>query len=294
MRAPLPGGPALSIRGELPPKTLKKPGGSFGAMPNPEEVIFPSRRERFEDRRKEGQHRKLLDEFFDHSTLLAVSRLITRGQFDAVDYPISTGKEGGVFRATKGLEFRAVKIYRIGNTAFRHLPPYAMEALRREASARNFGGLIFAWTRREHTILGRLHDGGVPVPKPYGHYRNVLVMEFIGNADGAAPRLRDASIEDPDRLYEDLVAAIGHMVRVAKLVHGDLSPYNTLFFDGHPVLIDVAQAVDTAHPQAKELLVRDIENFAKFLSRLGERVDPEEFLRAVGGDTVGPPARESS
>jgi len=262
-------------------------------MPHPEEVVFPSRRERFEDRRKEGQHRKLLDEFFDHSTLLAVSRLINRGQFDAVDYPISTGKEGGVFRATKGEEFRAVKIYRIANTAFRHLPPYAMEALRREASARNYGGLIFAWTRREHTVLGRLHEGGVPVPKPYGHFRNVLVMEFIGNADGAAPRLRDALIEDPDALYRDLVTAIGHMVRDAKLVHGDLSPYNTLFFEGHPVLIDVAQAIETDHPQARALLARDIENFAKFLSRLGDPVDPDEFFREVGGDRVGPPAVET-
>ena len=263
-------------------------------MPRPEEVVFPSRRERFEDRRKEGQHRKLLDEFFDHSTLLAVSRLVSRGLFDAVDYPISTGKEGGVFRATKGEEFRAVKIYRISNTSFRHLPPYTMEALRREASARNFGGLIFAWTRREHTILGRLHAAGVAVPAPFGHFRNVLVMEFIGNADGAAPRLRDASIDDPDRLYRDLVAAIGHMVREAKLVHGDLSPYNTLYYERRPILIDVAQAVEVEHPQAKELLARDIHNYAKFLSRLGADVDPEEFLRAVGGDRVGPVAEATS
>jgi len=84
------------------------------------------------------------------------------------------------------------------------------------------------------------------------------------------------------------------MVREAKLVHGDLSPYNTLFFEGHPVLIDVAQAVEADHPQAKELLTRDIEHFAKFLTRLGVPVNAEEFLRAVGGDTVGPPAPESS
>ena len=130
-------------------------------MPQPEEVVFPRRRERFEDRRKEGQQRKLLDEFFDHATLLAVSRLISQGLFDAIDFPVATGKEGGVFRASKGGEYRAVKIYRVGNTTFRHLPPYALEDLRREASVRNFGGLVAAWTRREHTILGRLVDAGV-------------------------------------------------------------------------------------------------------------------------------------
>ncbi len=256
-------------------------------MPRPTDVVFP-RRERVAERRKEGAHRKLLDEFFDHATLLAVSRLINRGLFDAIDYPISTGKEGGVFRATKGEEFRAVKIYRIGNTVFRNLPPHAVEALRREASARNYGGLIFAWTRREHTILGRLFDAGVRVPRPFGHLRNALVMEFVGTAEGAAPRVKDASIDAPAQFYEELVREIGTMIRSAKLVHGDLSPYNTLYHEGRVVLIDVAQAVPTDHPDARRLLERDLANFAKFLGRTGYDVTPADFLTAVGGDSVGP------
>jgi RIO kinase 1 len=262
-------------------------------MPRPEDVIFPRRRERVEDRRKEGEHRKLLDEFFDHATLLAVSRLINQGLFDAVDFPIATGKEGGVFRATKGDGYRAVKIYRIGNATFRRLPVYALEELRREASVRNYGGIIIAWTRREHTILGRLNEAGVRAPIPFGHYRNVLVMEFIGTSEGAAPRLKDALVSDPEALYDDLVYQIGRMVRVAKLVHGDLSPYNTLYFEDRVVLIDVAQAVARAHPVAPRLLERDISNFSKFLGRLGYEVSPEKFLEAVGGAEVGPAAAEN-
>ncbi len=261
-------------------------------MPRPLDVVYPGR-ERVEDRRKEREQRKLLDEFFDHSTLLAVGRLQNRGLFDRIEYPISTGKEGGVFRATHPDGFRAVKIYRISNTAFRSLPPYAFEELKREASLRNYGGLIFAWTRREHTILGRLQTAGVRAPVPYGHYRNVLVMEYIGTAEGAAPRLKDALVEDPAALYADLVAQVGRMVRVAKLVHGDLSPYNTLYHEGQVVLIDVAQAVSAEHPEAPRLLERDVTNFAKFFGRLGHPVDPAEFLTAVGGDTVGPPAPEA-
>ncbi len=250
------------------------------------DLVFP-RRERFEDRRKELDQRKLLDEFFDHGTLLAVSRLVNQGLFDLLDHPISSGKEGGVFRASKGSEFRAVKIYRISNTTFRRLPAYALEELRREASVRNFGGLIFAWTRREHTILGRLQDAGVRAPRPFGHWRNVLVMEYIGNAEGAAPRLKDVPIDAPAALYEELVAEFGRMVRDAKLVHGDLSPYNTLYHDGHVVLIDVAQAIATDHPEARRLLERDVTNFARFLGRLGYEVEPADFLAAVGGDRLG-------
>jgi RIO kinase 1 len=262
-------------------------------MPDPEEMVFPSRRERFEDRRKEGQQRKVLDEFFDHATLLAVSRLINRGVFEAVDFPIATGKEGGVFRASKGAEFRAVKIYRMSNTTFRHLPPYAIEDLRREASARNFGGLVLAWTRREHTILGRLADAGVHAPRPYAHLRNVLVMEYLGNDEGPAPKLKDHPVEDAPLLYRQLVEEIRRMVVDAKLVHGDLSPYNTLYYDGHPWMIDVAQAVARDHPQARALLERDLTNFAKYLRHAGADVDLAEFLHAVGGETVGPPPKEA-
>ncbi len=261
-------------------------------MPHPEEVVFP-RRERFEDRRKETQQRKLLDEFFDHATLLAVSRLVNQGLFDSLDFPISTGKEGGVFRATKGSELRAVKVYRISNAPFRRLPAYAIEELKREASVRNYAGLILAWTRREHTILGRLRDAGVRAPIPYGHHRNVLVMEFVGTEEGAAPRLKDALVEDPAALYAELVAEVGRMVRSAHLVHGDLSPYNTLYFDDRVVLIDVAQSVPTDHPEAPRLLRRDIDNFAKFVRHLGHDVTDDEFFAAVGGPTVGPPAEEA-
>lgn len=256
-------------------------------MPRAEDLVFPRRRERTEERYKETQQRKLLDEFFDHATLLAVSRLVTQGQFESIDFPISTGKEGGVFRASKGSEYRAVKVYRIGNTTFRHLPAYALEQLRRQTSVRNYGGLIIAWTRREHTILGRLAEAGVRAPRPYGHLRNVLVMEFIHDQGGPAPRLRDAPIEDPAALYRDLVTQVRRMVEKAHLVHGDLSPYNTLYAEGKVVLIDVAQAMPTDHPQATKLLERDVANFSKFFRRLGVDVPTSEFMHAVGGDALG-------
>ena len=258
-------------------------------MPDPEEVLFPTRKERFEDRRKERHQRKLVDEFFDHATLLAISRLVTQGQFDSLDYPISTGKEGGVFRASSGAGFRAVKVYRIGNAVFRHLPPYAVEELRRESSAKNYSRLIYAWTRREHTILRRLRAGGVRCPDPYGYIRNVLVMDFIGNAEGLpSPPLNEAVVADPTTLYHDLVDQIRRMVIEVKLVHGDLSPYNVLWHEDQPVLIDVAQAIPAEHPAARGLLERDVGNFAKYLMKLGVDTTPESFLAAVGADGVGP------
>jgi RIO kinase 1 len=235
-----------------------------------------------EDRRVEGQQRKLVDEFFDHRTLLSISRLITQGQFESLDYPISTGKEGGVFRANGPGGLRAVKVYRIGNAIFRRLPAHAIEVLRREASVHDHAGLIYAWTRREHSILRRLRAADVMVPEPYGYLRNVLVMDFIGDTEGiASPRLHEMRLEDPTTFYEALVVAMQRMTRVAKLVHGDLSPYNVLVRDQAPVLIDVAQAIETTHPQALALLARDVTNFAKFFVKLKVDTDAERFLEAV-------------
>lgn len=260
-------------------------------MPRPSELVFPQRKERFEDRRREDGSRKLLDEFFDHPTLLAVSRLVSQGQFEAVDYPISTGKEGGVFRATTGDGFRAVKIYRVGNAIFRRIPAYAMEELRREASEGNFRRLIYAWTRREHSALRKLTEAGVRVPQPYGYFRNVLVMEFVGTGELPAPVLQEAVVSDPVAFAETLQVQIRRMVEKAGLVHGDLSPYNVLLSEEQPVFIDVAQAVSAEHPAALELFRRDATNFARYLRHLGVRVSPEQFFESAGGDLVGPRRR---
>lgn len=251
-------------------------------MGKAEQLVFPGR-ERVEHRRREQQHGKLLDEFFDHATLVTISRLVNQGQFDTLDYPISTGKEGGVFRASGGEGFRAVKVYRVGNTIFRHLPAYALEQLRRESSERNFQRLIYAWTRREHTVLQRMHDAGVPVPQPYGHLRNVLVMGFIGTDGVAAPRLKDSVIPDAQLLCEELITLTARMVRDAGLVHGDLSPFNLLFHEGHPTVIDVAQAIPVAHPQAKELLTRDVHHLTAYLRKAGATVDETDFFERAGG-----------
>ena len=253
-------------------------------MPDPEELLYPTRTERVEDRRKERQQRKLVDEFFDHATLLAVGRLINQGQFQSIDYPISTGKEGGVFRATVPGGFRAVKIYRIGNTIFRHVPPYVIEWLRREVGAMgNTSRMIFAWTRREHTVLTQLRAADVRVPQPFAWFRNVLVMEFIGVDGLPAPPMQEVVLKDPATVYADLTTQLNRMVVKAHLVHGDLSPYNVLVLEDRPVLIDVAQAISTDHPQAKELLRRDAANFSRYFRRLGVETSPKEFFEAAGG-----------
>ena len=54
--------------------------------------------------------------------------------------------------------------------------------------------------------------------------------------------------------------------------HGDLSPYNILYWSGEPFAIDSPPAVDArSNPNAYELLMRDLENVWVYFARLGGR-----------------------
>ena len=44
--------------------------------------------------------RRVFDQVFDRSTLLAVHKLMQKGQIETIDYPIARGKEAHVFHAS--------------------------------------------------------------------------------------------------------------------------------------------------------------------------------------------------
>ncbi|MDE1821428.1 MAG: serine protein kinase RIO [Euryarchaeota archaeon] len=254
-------------------------------MPRVEDVVFP-RRERTEDRRKERWHRDVLDEVFDRPTLLAVSRMVSSGHFSEVDFSVSTGKEANVFRVSGPKGFRALKVYRISNSIFRNLPPWALAEIRREVGGGSFPRMVAAWAHREFTSLGRCHDAGVPVPEPMAQFRNLLLMEFVGVEGLPSPPLVKAVIEEPETLRREIAQASRTMVEKAKLVHGDLSPFNVLYHRDHAVLIDVGQVLRADHPQAKEMLRRDAATFARYFSRQGVECAPETLYAEMGGDLL--------
>lgn len=250
-----------------------------------EELLFPRRKERTEERRKERSHHDVRDEVFDRLTLLAVSRLVTQGQFQEVDYSISTGKEANVFRVSGRSGFGALKIYRISNAVFRRFPPWALEDLRRTVGPGSFGRLVFAWAHREFTAMKACELARVPVPRPRIQWRNLLLMDLVGSPQGVpAPPLVHTPLPEPRPFLEELVAAVRRMTEKARLVHGDLSPYNVLVNEGHPVLIDLGQTISVDHPQAPELLKRDALNFARFFRRAGLPVEGDDLFRRMGGD----------
>jgi Serine/threonine protein kinase involved in cell cycle control len=104
-------------------------------------------------------------------------------------------------------------------------------------------------------------------------------MEFIGEEGVRAPLLKEIPEEGiTEELYYAIIAEVEKMVNLAHLVHGDLSEYNIMVWDNRPYIIDVSQSVDIEHPNALELLQRDLENINRFFEDHGVNVEPVEDI----------------
>jgi len=233
-------------------------------------------------RRKDDDDRKSYDEVFDRENLLRIYKLFTDGVIDTLDFPISTGKEGNVFRATTpDGKLVAVKIYRTRTATFRDMAKYVQGDPRFKGVTTNKRKLRLAWAAKEFANLQRFADAGVRVPRPIARNDNIIVMEYIGTEESAAPEMRHVVLEDPGRVAGILIDYVKLAYRKAELVHGDLSEFNVLMDGQEPVVIDVAQGVVLKHPLAEELLQRDVENMARFFRKYGVGIDTGTVLGEI-------------
>lgn len=181
---------------------------------------------------------------------------------------VSAGKEARVYWAkNRRGEDVAVKIYLTTTAEFRKsIRQYIIGDPRFESVSGDLRKLILKWVQKEYKNLKRMYEAGVRVPKPYYAYRNILVMEFIGENGIRAPLLKEVRLTDEEyvEIYEKIVHYIKLMYNKAKLVHADLSEYNIMLYGGEPVIIDVSQAVTLDHPMAMYFLIRDIKNIIRY------------------------------
>jgi RIO kinase 1 len=124
-----------------------------------------------------------------------------------------------------------------------------------------------AWQNTEVDALYRLARVGVRVPKPYGCFDGVLLMELICDDQGfEAPRLNDVAMSSTQAV-EDHQLMIRYVVRMLceGLVHGDLSEFNVLVDDYGPVIIDLPQVVNAAaNNHAERLFARDVNKITSY------------------------------
>ena len=225
--------------------------------------------------------RRVFDAVFDRSTLMSLHKLMQSGEIETVDYPIARGKEAHVFHATTNQGPAAVKIFHTTNAVFKSLAKYIDGDPRFGGLKRRHRELVKIWVRKEYRNLRRMRKAGIRVPRPRAGLNNVLVMDLIGDESEPSPRLKDITIDDPKGVFDDLLEMLAVCWQTCDLAHADFSEYNILWYDGEPWVIDVGQAVVSAHPSSNEFLVRDVTRIVQWINRQGYEVNLADSLLRV-------------
>ena len=225
--------------------------------------------------------RRVFDAVFDRSTLMSLHKLMQAGEIETVDYPIARGKEAHVFHATTNQGPAAVKIFHTTNAVFKSLAKYIDGDPRFGGLKRRHRELVKIWVRKEYRNLRRMRKAGIRVPRPRAILNNVLVMDLIGDESEPSPRLKDITIDDSKGVFDDLLEILAVCWQTCDLAHADFSEYNILWYDGEPWVIDVGQAVVSAHPSSNEFLVRDVTRLVQWINRQGYEVNLADSLLRV-------------
>ena len=122
------------------------------------------------------------------------------------------------------------------------------------------------------------------MPKPFGCYDGVLLMELVTDDEGnVAPRLNDVSMS-AEQAIEDHTQVM-HYVQLmlcAGIVHGDLSEFNVLVDDYGPVIIDLPQAVNAAaNNNAFSMLQRDVRNMTDYYSEFAPELQETHYAEEM-------------
>lgn len=221
--------------------------------------------------------------------------------FDDVMRMIKGGKEASVYlcagNETTGEEFLAAKVYR--PRRFRNL---RNDWLYREGRSNldesgheiTNKGMLHAirkrteygrellhtsWLEHEFQTLQALHAAGADVPRPFASDSNTILMGYYGDEVMGAPTLNEISLDHAEarRLFERVIHNIDLMLSLGR-IHGDLSAYNILYWEGEIVLIDFPQAIDPdQNRSAYRIFERDVQRVCEYFRRQRVSCDPRRL-----------------
>ncbi|XP_018651982.1 putative serine/threonine-protein kinase rio2 (rio kinase 2) [Schistosoma mansoni] len=230
---------------------------------------------------------------------LALNQLFKSEQLASLGTMIGAGKESDVYIATAGArcgrlsddsedlldEFPkegdavVVKFHRLGRTSFRKVKE--KREYHQHRSSCSWLYLDRLASRREFVMMQSLRSKGIPVPIPYTHNRNAVVMSYVADSLPLYRILPSILNSNESALARSLYyQAKDILERVASLglVHGDLNEFNLMVSDLDPeqnmdisnpklVLIDFPQMISRDHKLANTIYERDAEGVVNFFSR---------------------------
>ena len=216
------------------------------------------------------------------------------GLIDEVLYQLMSGKEATVYVVRSGDETRCAKVYKeAAQRSFKQAVTY-QEGRKHKNSRRaramekgsSYGRkqVEEAWQNAEVDALYRVARAGVRVPRPYGCFDGVLLMELVTDDEGeVAPRLAEVDMT-AEQAREDH-ALMMHYIKLMLcdgLVHGDLSEFNVLVDEYGPVIIDLPQAVDAAaNNHARDMLTRDVNKIRDYYALFAPELRETRYAKEM-------------
>jgi RIO kinase 2 len=194
--------------------------------------------------------------------LLALNALVKGEVIDALGMPLGMGKEADVLEAlTPSGEGVAVKFHRLGRVSFRDTRRKREYLAGRHHVSWLYQSRLAA--EKEYLALTLAFNAGVSVPKPIYQNRHTVVMQRI-----EGHQLSEITILDNPNSFLDKIIEFVHKAYKAGIVHADLSEFNIIISEDDIVyIIDWPQYISSSHPNADEILERDVTNILTYFSR---------------------------
>jgi len=210
----------------------------------------------------------------------ALKILAEKNIISGIGKPIGVGKESDVYEAvTDRQEERAVKFFRIGRISFREVTKKRSFALKEHDRIHHWLLVNISAAKKEVEMLQRLKNTGISLPRPLYRTMHCIAMNRINGARLVSVK----DLEQPSTVLQNILLSIGIAYK-NHIIHSDLSEYNVLVGETScdAWIIDWPQAVTTDHPNAQQLIKRDVFNIVRFFNRrFGAGKNLDDALRDV-------------
>ncbi len=196
-----------------------------------------------------------------------------------------------VYRPRQFRQLRNDKMYREGRAILTADGKEAKETdhrlMRAIGKKTDFGVQVehTSWLMYEFNTLKTLHTAGAAVPYPYAVSENAILMGYVGDAEMAGPTLNTVNLQTDEArsLFAETMRNVELMLTLG-MIHGDLSAYNILYWEGKITLIDFPQVSSSlGNSQSHFILKRDVERVCQYFASQGVRAaeNPDEIMRRL-------------
>lgn len=218
--------------------------------------------------------------YFEGYDALALNAFVKRKSLSAIGDEIGVGKESVIYEAILPPELAigepvpvVIKFHREGRTSFKQIKRVREHLGEREHFSWIYAARLAA--QREYDIMTTLYSK-VSIPKPFDHNRHAIVMEL---AKGSL--LSKTKLIDPEWYLDEILKQVKITYSLG-IIHADLSEYNIFASEDGVQLIDWPQYITPEHPQADEILERDVSNvLTHFFRKYGIKRKLDETIREI-------------